>query len=67
MENPTITIVMNQDGSIRLQANIDNPVILYGMLGRAKDAVKDGIDEKSRQGRVLAASAGALKQLEGVK
>lgn len=59
---PTITLTLKPDGTIRLQANVDQPILLYGMLELGKDAVRS-IKAQQAKGGIVAAPAEALNQL----
>lgn len=42
-----LTITLNANNSISVDGPLDNIVLCYGMIERAKDAIKDFTDNKS--------------------
>jgi hypothetical protein len=58
--NPQIVITVTKEGEIRVQANITDPIILFGVLERAKDALREGLAQQANGPQVIAAPATAL-------
>lgn len=61
--NPTITLTLQANGELRLQANVDNPILLYGLLERGKDLVRQSNDERAKGPQIIPAEASALAGL----
>ncbi len=60
-----LIITMEDNGQIGVAGPLDNLVQCYGMLGCAKDAIKDYAAAK--QNRIQVAGPGALVGLDGGK
>ena len=46
MEMAKLTLVLSDNGQVAVSGPIENPVLCYGMLERARDAIKDFNDRK---------------------
>lgn len=63
MTTPQILIKVNEAGQVQMQANTADPVILYGLLEMAKDAIRQNASRQASNSGIVAAPAGALNQL----
>lgn len=65
MTIPQITITVEPTGEIRVQSNVQDQIILYGMIERAKDALRDNFAKQAAgNSGLVQATAEALKMLE---
>lgn len=64
MTTPQIVITVKQTGEIQVQSNVQDQIILYGMIERAKDALRDNFAKATSNSGLVQATAEALKMLE---
>ena len=55
MTEPTIVITRKADGRIQAQANVQDLIVIYGMLEMGKDAIREAL--KQGQSGIVPAAA----------
>ena len=63
MSTPQITITVTPGGDVQLQSNVPDQILIYGILERAKDAIRESFASRANGKQIVAAPADVLNRL----